>query len=360
MDEVMPVTNDVSDPVRDTSVPLAPATADSHAIADDVVFIESLDKHEGLVERHRFDRLPVALGTAYDNDHILDVEASRDRRPVAVTLARTPDGVLMLTAGDGARDFWAPGGLTRAWRVNPDQSVIVGGQRLRVRTRAYVPPARAVPAQVLPALGRWAWLWAIALALVCTSAVTWLGDIDGERSTAYITSALVVVGVLAVWSGIWALVSRLTGRASHFLAHLSLAALATVAVIVLDYLFDTAAFAFNLAAIQRYDYALVGLVVGVLVWCHARLVTRLQRRTAVVSALLLGGALFGVQALTAYTARGNIASTQTLTELRPPALRLAGASSVDTFFKDADALRARAESSRPEKPEGFDFSGGED
>lgn len=330
------------------------------AVADDVVFLELLDKHDGLIERNRFEHLPLTLGSAYDNDYIIDAEASKDRRPLKLSLAHGADGALLLTAADAAPDFWAPGGLTRSWRVDPDQSFIAGGHRMRIRTRAYVPHARTAPAQVLPLLGRWAWLWTVALAIVCMLAVTWLADIDGERNAAYITSALVMLGVLSVWSGVWALVSRLTGRASHFLAHLSLAALAAVALILLDYLFDTAAFAFNLPSIQRYDYALVGLIAGVLVWGHSRLVARLRPRTAVVSAVLLGGALFGIQALTAYTTRGNIASTQTLTELRPPALRIARGSTVDGFFSDAAALKERAESSRPEKPEGFDLGGGED
>lgn len=331
-------------------------------VADDAIFLESLDKHDGLIARHRFDRLPVTLGAAYDSDHIVDAEPAKDRRAVAARIARSADGSLAVTARDGAPDFWAPGGMTRAWRVDPDQIFLLGGQRFRVRTRSYVasPRAFSASATVLPALGRWAVLWALPLALLCGAAITWLGDIDGERGTAYVSGALVTVGMLAVWSGAWAALSRLTGRASHFLAHLSLAALAVVAVIVLDYLFDTAAFSFNLPAIQRYDYALVGLIVGALVWCHARLVTRLHARTAAVAAFAVGGALFAFQALTAYTARGNIASTATLTELRPPALRAASAVSTDTFFAGSEALKAKTESSRPEKPEGFDFGSGSD
>jgi hypothetical protein len=329
--------------------------------ADDVVFLESLDKHDGLVARHRFDHLPVTLGAAYNSDHIVDAEPSKDRRALAASITRAADGSLMVTAASGAPDFWAPGGMTRSWRIDPDQSFLLGGQRFRVRTRGYVASPRALAnratsANVLPALGRWAVLWALPLALICGAIITWLGDIDGERGTAYISGALITVGMLAVWSGVWAALSRLTGRASHFLAHLSLAALAVVAVIVLDYLFDTAAFAFNLPAIQRYDYALVGLIIGVLVWCHTRLVTRLQARTAVVSAFAVGGALFAFQALTAYTARGNISSTATLTELRPPALRVATAVSTDAFFADSESLKAKADATRSEKPDGSDFS----
>ena len=208
---------------------------------------------------------------------------------------------------------------------------------------------------MLPALGRWSFAWAVPLALVCGAATTWLADIDGERGSAYLSSAFVMVAMLALWSGVWALLSRLNGRASHFLAHLSLAGLAVVAVIVLDYAFDTAAFAFNLPVIQRYDYALLGIIVGALVWCHARLVTRLHAGTALVSALVMGGALFAFQALSAYTARGNIASTATLTELRPPALRMATAVSTDAFCAGSESLKAKTEASRPEKPDGLDL-----
>ena len=235
--------------------------------ADDVVFLESLDKHDGLIARHRFDRLPVTLGAAYDSDHIVDAEPSKGR-PVAARIMRSADGSLEVTASDGAPDFWAPGGMTRAWRIDPDQSFLLGGQRFRVRTRGYVASARS-SAAVLPALGRWAVVWALPLALACGAVITWLGDIDGQGASAYVSGALFTVGMLAVWSGAWAALSRLTGRASHFLAHLSLAALAVVAVIVLDYTFDSAAFAFNLPTIQRYDYALLGIIVGVLVWCRA-------------------------------------------------------------------------------------------
>ena len=324
-------------------------------LADDVVFLELLDKHDGLISRHRFDRLPVTVGAAYDSDHIVDAEPTKDHRPVAASITRSADGSLLVMAADGAPDFWAPGGMTRSWRIDPDQSFLLGGQRFRVRTRSYVASPRA-SATVLPALRRWAVLWALPLALVCGAIITWLGDIDGQGTSAYVSGALVTVGMLAVWSGAWAVLSRLTGRAGHFLAHLSLAALAVVAVIVFDYLFDTAAFAFNLPVIQRYDYALVGLIIGVLVWCHARLVTRLHARTALVSAFVAGGALFAFQALTAYTARGNIASTATLTELRPPAFRVAKAVSTEAFFTASESLKAKTELSRPEKPEGFDFS----
>lgn len=338
-------------------IQLAALTPATPAGSGDCVFVETLDKHDGLRERHRFHSLPVSIGTAYRNDLILDGDDHGESLHAAARVVRGEDGALWVEAQDGAPALWAPGGSTRRWRVDGNSSFIVGGQRLRVRTPDFVPTVvRHAP--VLRGVGAKAWLWALPLALATMLFEVWIGDLDGERQAVYLTTVFSATTVLALWAGAWSLVSRLTGRASHFLTHLALAAIAVAALFVLDYAFDTAAFAFNLAIIQKYDYALVGLVVGVLVWCHAFLVVRTQARTAMVAAVLVGGALFAFQALSAYNQRGNLASTATLGVLRPPWLRVAGGHTSTEFFSDAATrdLRQRAESSRPEKPEGTDFS----
>ncbi|MBL8309568.1 MAG: hypothetical protein JNL19_04000 [Burkholderiales bacterium] len=352
--------SDQSAPVGPGAVPLDPADAHvATASASDAnwVFVETLDKHDGLRERHRFLSLPIGIGTAYRNDLILDGDDHRDGLHSAARIVRGDDGGLWVEALDGAPDLWAPGGKTRRWRVDGNASFIVGGQRLRVRTADFVPaPAPRVP--VLRGVGSKAWLWALPLALVTLLFEVWIGDLDGERQSVYLTTVFSAAMVLALWAGAWALVSRLTGRVSHFLTHLALAAMAVVALFVLDYAFDTLAFSFNLAIIQKYDYALVGLVIGALVWCHAFLVVRTHARTAAVAAVLVGGALFAFQALGAYNQRGSLASSSTLSVLRPPSLRVATGHSSAEFFSDTATLklRQRAESSRPEKPEGNDYS----
>ncbi len=325
--------------------------------ADNVVFVEVLDKHEALVSRHRFDQLPLTLGTSYRSDHIIESEANATAN---VTVSRGEDGALWVIAADGAPDFWAPGGKTRRWRIDPSRSFIVAGQRVRVRTRDFVP--EAVPKQgATRGIGPRTWLWAVPLALLTFAVETWLGDIDGERTAIYVSGAMGIIAFLALWSGAWALVSRLTGRASHFLSHVAVAALSVVVVFVLDYFLDTLAFAFNLSIIQRYDWAIVSIVMAALVWCHSYVISRTHARTAALAAVLIGGALFAFQGITYYNQRGDLASTATLSVLRPPALRVASGSNIEGFFKDAEALKARAEKSRPEKPDGLDFGGyGED
>jgi hypothetical protein len=330
--------------------------------ADGTVFIEVLDKHDGVLQRQRFNALPLTLGTAYRSDFIVDADDDAAASHVSLRLERAEDGALELVAAEGSAKFWAPGGMTRRWRVDAEQAVSIAGARLRIRTPAYVPAAdgkrRASMSHLN--LGRFAWVWSLLLAIASFFALAWISDIDGGKVVNYISSGLGVLMLILIWSSVWALVSRLTGRASHFLTHLAVGALAFVALSVIDYLLDTAAFSFNMSTLQRYGYLLIGLTFGVAAWVHGRQIARVGRTTAAITAVLIGAVLFVSQAAGYYTLRGNIASAQTLTELRPPALRVTSGSTLDAFFSDAEALKEKSEQSRPEKPDGGDFGGAND
>jgi hypothetical protein len=325
---------------------------------NDTVFIEVLDKHDGVVQRHRFSTVPLSIGTAYRNDFILDADDDGATN-VAMRVERAEDGALELVATEGAAKFWAPGGMTRRWRINADHAAVVAGVRLRIRTLDYAPAigAKGAAASSRLNLGRWAWLWSLLLAMASFFALTWISDIDGSKAVNYFSSALGILMVIVIWASVWALVSRLTGRASHFLTHLAVGALAVVALSVIDFVLDTLAFSFNMSSLQRYGYILIGVVFGVAAWVHGRHIARVGGATAGITAVLIGVVLFLSQAVGYYTLRGNIASAQTMTELRPPALRVAKGSTLDGFFADAEALKEKSEQSRSEKPDGSDLGG---
>jgi fumarate reductase subunit D len=330
--------------------------------SDDTVFIESLDKHDGVLQRQRFTALPLTLGTAYRSDFIVDAVDDAGASHVALRLERAEDGALELVAAEGSTKFWAPGGMTRRWRVDADQAASIAGARLRIRTPAYAPATDAKRRASMSHLnlGRFAWVWSLLLVFAIFFALAWISDIDGGKVATYLSSGLGILMMIVIWASVWALVSRLTGRASHFLTHLAVGALAFVALSVIDYVLDTAAFSFNMSSLQRYSYVLIGLTFGIAAWVHGRQIARVGRTTAAITAVLIGAVLFVSQAVGYYTLRGNIASSQTLTELRPPALRVAKGSTLDGFFGDAEVLKEKSEQSRPEKPEGGDFGVNDD
>jgi hypothetical protein len=327
--------------------------------ANDTVFIEVLDKHDGVLQRQRFTTLPISIGTAYRNDFILDTDEDDSATDVALRLERADDGALELVATEDSVKFWAPGGMTRRWRVDADHAVSAAGARLRIRTLAYAPAtgAKRSASTSRLRLGRWAWLWSLLLVMASFFALAWISDIDGGKVANYLSSGLGILVMIVIWASVWALVSRLTGRASHFLTHLAVGALAFVALSVVDYALDTAGYAFNMSSLQRYGYLLIGVTFGVAAWVHGRHVARVGRTTAAITAVLIGLVLFATQAVGYYTLRGNIASAQTMTELRPPALRIAKGSALDGFFTDAETLKEKSEQSRSEKPDGGDFGG---
>lgn len=317
---------------------------------DQGAFIEVLDKHDTVLHRIRYDRLPITIGNTYRCDHVLD---SDDTRAQTVLLAHDESGALSVQSTDHAR-FWAPGGLTHRWSVNPDQAFVVAGERLRVRTRDYLATRSTAPSAI-GWLGGWMTLAAVAAALAVTALQGWLADIDGDRLSGYVTGALGMVGVVSLWSSVWAIVSRLNGKSSHFLAHLSLASLAVVAIAAVDFVFDSAAFSLNLPWLQRYGYLLLALSLAVLVWCHTRYIVRARLGSALTAAFAVGLTVFVLQATTYYNLRGNLSSSLTMTEMRPPGWRITNGASLDAFFANGASLEKRAEDSKPEKPDGLDL-----
>jgi hypothetical protein len=319
---------------------------------DDGIFVEVLDKHDTVLHRARYDKLPVAIGNTYRADHVLDSEMTSMQ---SVIVERDESGALAVRGALAHQRFWAPGGMTQSWIVDPDAAFIVAGERVRIRTREYVPTRRTVSNSAIAWLGGWMALFAVAAALGITALQAWLIDIDGDRLSGYVTGALGIFGMIAIWSGVWAIVSRLNGKSSHFLAHLSLASLAVVVIWLIDFAFDSVAYAMNWSLLHRYGYVLFAVCIALLVWCHTRYIVRTRVGSAITAAVAIGIAVFAMQATTYFSLRGNLASSLTMNEARPPGWRFANGSSLEAFLANSAALEKRAEESKAEKPEGIDY-----
>jgi hypothetical protein len=320
---------------------------------DQGVFVEVLDKHDNVVHRARYEALPIVIGNNYRCDHIVDGVDGETGVTQQVKIVRDEQGLLR---AQSPMRFWAPGGMTLDWPIDPDRAFLVAGERVRIRTRDYAPSRNAQSLDTIRRLGGWTSLASVFAALAYTALMGWVGDIEGESVSKYVMGALATFGLLAIWAGIWAIVSRLNAKSSHFLAHLSLAGLAAVAIGLIDFAFDSAAFAFDLSTLQRYSYVLFAICIAVLVWCHTRYIVRTRFTSALVAAFSFGLAVFAMQATSNYTLRGSLATGLTMNEMRPPAWRLSSGASIEEFLSSAAALEKQAEASKPEKPEGIDFS----
>lgn len=319
------------------------------AARDAGVFVEVLDKHDQVSQRARFDALPVTIGNHYRCDHILDTDGSAHQ---SVVVERDDADRLRVRA---TKPFWAPGGMTTDWLVDPERAFIVAGERIRIRTRDYVAQNRRVSSDLIRRLSGWAVLVTLAGAVGLGAFQAWLIDIDGLRTSQYVTAAFAVVGMLSLWAGVWAIVSKLTGKSTHFLAHLSLAAIGMIVSVILEFGYDSLTYAFDLKTLWQYGNIVVWASLGALVWAHARLIVRTRAVSALIAGFVVAGSVLAIEWTSSFNARNSFAQSSTLNEVRPPAWRIASGVSLDSFQKSTARLESATEALKSEKPEGMDM-----
>jgi hypothetical protein len=199
---------------------------------DRVIIVEVRDRRLRLLARQRVEQFPVRIGRAYDNDVILD-----DRHVDAhhAVLYLDDDGVVAiedLGSVNGIRDGMR-GALSPRLRLASGGSVRLGETVLRVLDAGHS-VARAVPLAHESRLARLvrtpgaAWI-AIGGSMLLSMLMASFRLFDGERAIAAVSAAMLVLALLCVWAGIWAIVGRAQGGRAGFLTHLAIASLATAA-----------------------------------------------------------------------------------------------------------------------------------
>jgi hypothetical protein len=191
------------------------------------LIVEVLDARGGVHHRVRLDELPATIGRAYSNDVILDDPYIC---PQHARLALDERGELV------AEDLGSVNGLRERGRSERLARVALrAGSELRVgRTllRVCLPDQPVAPTAVdatAPTRLRRALASPRVLAGVCATTLgifllqSYLGDADGTDVTDFAGVTLVAVVLLGLWSGFWAVLSRIVSHSFRFLSHLALA-----------------------------------------------------------------------------------------------------------------------------------------
>ncbi|HET7602201.1 MAG TPA: FHA domain-containing protein, partial [Gemmatimonadales bacterium] len=195
-----------------------------------MIILEVRDRRLNLLARQRVERFPVRIGRAYDNDVILD-DRHVDAHHAMLYLA--DDGVVVvedLGSVNGVRDGLR-GASSPRLRLASGGSVRLGETVLRVLDAGHA-VARAVPLAHESQLARLvrtrsaAWL-AIGGSMLLSMLMASFRLYDGESAVAAVSAAFLVLALLSVWAGIWAIVGRAQGGRAGFLTHLAIASTAT-------------------------------------------------------------------------------------------------------------------------------------
>ena len=307
---------------------------------------ESLDGHDGhdapVRQTHVVTAWPLRIGRALDNDLVLaDPHVAPHHLQVAVA-----EGGVRLVVGD-TRNGVQLGALhltAGERRELPDGGAAIeltlGRTTLRLRLPGHALPAELPLEPAAPVRRHAAQMATAAVALMAGLQVsTWLdNDPDGWLRAAA-TTALVATATAALWSGVWALLSKTFTRRSRFGWHLRVFLYASCALMVVGLLPNLFAFMFSLPVLADFGFVGSYAVAGIAFYFHLLAVEPARPR------LMRGVALAGFCAALALTLWQNQQRTDHygddlyLSRLFPPALRLAKPVGTDRFLEGVSALQ---------------------
>lgn len=300
--------------------------------------VELLDRDGAVAHRVPITQWPIRIGRALECEVMLDdVHAA----PHHVTLASGTDGGVELVAGDSVNGVHLhgrqlPGGSRAALVAGSEWQV--GRTRLRLRLAGETLPAELPLSTPSPVSGR-----RLAAGLVVLLGWVlgdhWLQSDPGDPLSSYLSVLLSVPLALGIWCFLWALGSKLFTRHFDFLAHLRWALGILLAGLVLDALLPLAAFALSWEWLPRAGELLALLLGCVLLHGHLSLIVPGRRRLLAVgfATLLVVGA--GLKLALHHQRTDRWFTPLYLSNLGPPALRLAPAITPRQFVDEARQLR---------------------
>ena len=213
-----------------------------------VITVEVLDRRGRVRERVRLERLPAFVGRAYTNDVVLEDRFVSEQH---CAIRETESGELSiedLGSLNGVKVFteFPSGSLT----LRSGDRFRVGETLLRLVTATHpVAPAEPLPADeggLLHALRDFRLALAVVIAsLAIFSLEEYLTAYYDTGFMAVASPALLGLGALGLWSGIWAFVNRLLTHRFDYLRHLSCVCLAAVAYLLVESFSEYAEFIFS-------------------------------------------------------------------------------------------------------------------
>ena len=280
---------------------------------------------------------PVTVGRAIDCDVVLD-DVHVAARHATIT---EDEGGLRLIVGETVNGVRLKGRrLSPQERADllPDDVFDVGGARLRVRraSDALSPERRLEPE---PAGGR---LLVVALALAIAAwnaAAQWLNSDPGGRVTDYLPALLGVPVGLAMWSGVWAIGSKLFRHRFDYWPHARIAFSYTLLGSLIGLALPVLAFTLGWAFPSRIAGIAASAVIWAMVMAHIGLLLPARRMvlTAVMGTLFVVGV--GLFLVRNYQVHDRVFTELYVTTLAPPALRLAPTVAATRFIDEARRLK---------------------
>jgi hypothetical protein len=310
-----------------------------------MIWVEILSRHRDVVSRVRIAGEEATIGRGYDNDVIID-----DPFVAAHHLRVSCNEAGELVAEDlgSANGTFLDGSKDRITRLATDgaRPLRIGQTLLRVRTSDYaVEPER----MVLGERGALPTAMVAALTVIVLGFVVlrvWLAQTGEPRLSNYMTPLLTLAGVVLVWVGIWALISRLLAGRARFSHNLVIALVGFLATLIYNEFAKYASFGLTWPEPIDYEYAATWSILAGACFTHLRGISTRGTwlKGTIVAALMV--LAIGVQTLQRSEAFSDLGRQTSTRLLLPPAFRTVSLRTPDTFFANVADLKADLEADR--------------
>lgn len=307
----------------------------------EVIWIEVLGRHREVVSRQRF-AAPFTVGRAYDNDLILD-DATVAANHLAI--ARDATGAWFAEDRGSVNGTYVEGSKKREGRIalTGNDVLRVGRSLLRMRCTSFaVAPERPFGG----ATRRWPMVGGFALALVAIMLLdTWLSQTTKSEVSSFVGPIAALGAFLLVWTGFWALITRLFAGQARFESHLLVALMGLLASVAVEKTWKLAAFTFAWPTL--FASAVMGwFLVAAIAYAHLRVIGSGRLRIKATSVIAIAVLAVGLQWLAARELEKSTGGAVEVESFFPPAMRIVQGKDSTAFFTAAEAMRARVDKKR--------------
>jgi len=312
-----------------------------------LMWIEVLSRHGEVGQRERIEAAEARIGRAFDNDVVVD---DPHVAPHHLRIHRGEDGELVAEDLGSLNGLYREHGAERAMRLQLARypGIRIGRTVLRVHDAAHTVPAEK-PLTPPRAHARWAMGLGAAL-LLGLLALQWLNLTSEPSANLMLLPLLGFVTILALWTSVWAMLSRVFFGQARFSLQLRIAITACIALVLWDQLTESLSFGFAWREMAEYAGLGAWAVLAATCFAHLQSIGPRHLRAAMGLVVALIGAGAALQYLGKSETRKLIGQRATLGDLRPPAFRLVPLASADDFFRKADAARAKVDLARVKEP----------
>jgi hypothetical protein len=314
-----------------------------------VMWIEVLSRHGEVAARERITGDEARIGRAFDNDVVVD---DPHVAPHHLRIFRGEDGELVAEDLGTLNGLYPEHGAKRVMRLPlaKEPGIRIGRTTLRVHDALHevAPEKLMTPPR---AHARWAAILGGAL-LALLLLLQWLNFTAEPSINLVLLPLLGFVTALALWTSLWAVLSRIFFGQARFALQLRIAVTACIALVLWNQVSES--FSFGLAWREMAEYAGLGAWAILAATCYAHLHTIGPRHMRFAMGLVI--ALIGAGAVMQYAGKSEtrnlVGQRASLGDLRPPAFRLVPLASADEFFQRAEGTRKKVDQARVKEPSG--------